>query len=758
MGGVSPHEHARSREHPDVNYPPSPPPPLSSPGRNPRNDRAPASASAPTPTPLPTAQKADLSSSASCSILTWDNDAASHGGEGQQTTTACRCRSLVSPEDLRGEIASLVAQTDVSVAATATGAAGMSSFAAAATTSSSPEQQQQARRRPLIVLHGPAEPLLSALLNSPPLDMDPAFVDAHLGRRQYRPRGVYRTRPTRERGGAGRAAHWDYPELVAGGGWARDGRRLLWRQGVNGVLTADWPGSGVGRGNLDVLFCRASLWGTEGVDVLLLDRTAWWTLGSTWGRSGGDPMDGDGMGPGWDRDGGQVTTPLKRDGRVNNFSMEGVIQEAIGAGDVDTALEDVLEEAAYDHWLEFFEVLTPREMAPMTGGRIPLEWHIMEALERNTEMRTDIERRRRRRSPEFGGFPDWERLTRRLRLRVEMISTMTPPLKGPMAQSGKREVLTQENGLATLPVARQLVSQDDSGDQSSRDKESQRALDRVTYIGGILLPFSIVSGVLSMNEDFGPGHALFWVFWVVAVPLAVVAILVIYADKLRRAEVWVAVPLKGDGFEEAEEPMAKAYGRQSMKMQWKRKGKTQGPWQEAVPRVSMPRLRVNFDDPGSVRYGAPEEVVIDLGTPAADLPTIPAEPFSPPPSVSPMPDGQQDQSKQQAGKGVVTQAVNSDADDARPHSLVHPPPPPAGMRLARLQLQIPPNTSPISTAGTDSGISYQAARQERYRLRAQSRQLRKQELGWVGAVLCMLNLRKPLLVSDGEPVEAPRRT
>lgn len=132
---------------------------------------------------------------------------------------------------------------------------------------------------------------------------------------------------------------------------------------------------------------------------------------------------------------------------------------------------------------------------------------------------------------------------RRLRLRVKMVSSAMAPLLG--------GVPVHEDNIAGLPVvARQPLHAGEGGDgASSGGEENQRALDRVTYLGGILLPFSVVLGVLSMNEGFGPGRGLFWVFWVVAVPLAVVAILVIYADKLRLAEVWVAVPVDGEDFD-----------------------------------------------------------------------------------------------------------------------------------------------------------------------------------------------------------------
>ncbi|KAI1085072.1 hypothetical protein F5B20DRAFT_520896 [Whalleya microplaca] len=40
---------------------------------------------------------------------------------------------------------------------------------------------------------------------------------------------------------------------------------------------------------------------------------------------------------------------------------------------------------------------------------------------------------------------------------------------------------------------------------SSEDRETRRSLDRIAYMGGLLLPFSIIAGLFSMAPDFGPG-------------------------------------------------------------------------------------------------------------------------------------------------------------------------------------------------------------------------------------------------------------
>lgn len=60
-------------------------------------------------------------------------------------------------------------------------------------------------------------------------------------------------------------------------------------------------------------------------------------------------------------------------------------------------------------------------------------------------------------------------------------------------------------------------------------------------MGGVLLPLSIVSSILSMSDPFNPGGSQFFVFWAVSIPLVFITILIIYADSIRKAEVWIEV-------------------------------------------------------------------------------------------------------------------------------------------------------------------------------------------------------------------------
>ncbi len=70
---------------------------------------------------------------------------------------------------------------------------------------------------------------------------------------------------------------------------------------------------------------------------------------------------------------------------------------------------------------------------------------------------------------------------------------------------------------------------------------NQRALDRLSYLGGVLIPLPIVSGILSMGDTYGPDGGRFYIFWAAAVTLAVFTVFLIYADTIRKAEVWFEI-------------------------------------------------------------------------------------------------------------------------------------------------------------------------------------------------------------------------
>ncbi|KAF7957383.1 hypothetical protein EAE96_002968 [Botrytis aclada] len=66
------------------------------------------------------------------------------------------------------------------------------------------------------------------------------------------------------------------------------------------------------------------------------------------------------------------------------------------------------------------------------------------------------------------------------------------------------------------------------------DLETRQSINRVTYLGGVLLPFSIVAAIFSMGGNFQPGGNQFFIFWVIAIPVCMLTTVLIYADSIRR--------------------------------------------------------------------------------------------------------------------------------------------------------------------------------------------------------------------------------
>ena len=65
-------------------------------------------------------------------------------------------------------------------------------------------------------------------------------------------------------------------------------------------------------------------------------------------------------------------------------------------------------------------------------------------------------------------------------------------------------------------------------------EDAQQSLNRLAYLAGIFLPFSIVAAIFSMGQNFAVGMPLFYVYWVISLPLSLGVIVTIYADTLRR--------------------------------------------------------------------------------------------------------------------------------------------------------------------------------------------------------------------------------
>lgn len=641
--------------------------------------------------------------------------------------------SLPTPDALREFLVERHRTTiTTSDARPGTALVGMAVSGAAREEADDRSRDKTRREKPRIILRGLAPDFVRVLLGMPSIGIDAGFIDAHAARRRYQPH--YRRLGSAAPPPPVAAAQWNYPELV--GGLAQ----AMWRMGEGAELPIgdDLLGRAAVRAvsdceDLAAAECRASVWVGEEVEVLFLDQPLWEDPRGMFRKARRRNATAAAAARRFDESEkmkGTGASPAEESEEIPG--LEDALQEKMSssADATGSKLVDILEEAAYNKWLDFFEVLTPRQ-SPLIADGSSLEWRALQALEQNLDMAkrlTCVRRHGPMDSP-----PDWPSLLQCLRDRTALLATIpqSPSPRSHIPQE-KRSKKFHADNFTNLPVPRRRRARSRPPPPAkSGSEENQRALDRVTYLGGILLPISIVSSVLSMNEDFEPGHSLFWVFWAAAVPLTLLTFAVIYADKLRSAEVWEEIGSLGAGsslvnhvVEEEEE--AEQVGKKKGKKKTKTYGEEEGgdPEHEKWGRLSVDdrsrRHRQSNPRPQAMAY-AGQDVVIDLSEAVAQPQPITLEPRT----SSHRPDEESNR-RSSVFLSVQHQRVSADED------------------------------------GHDDDDDDDDLDSDMYITRPengdQPHAWRKKQLGWGGAAMCILRMQKPLRVEDGLPVApGPRR-
>ncbi|POS70377.1 cysteine protease [Diaporthe helianthi] len=356
----------------------------------------------------------------------------------------------------------------------------------------------------LFVVHGSPQQYVCLLQRA--LSIDPLFIKAHAQRRRYSP--VHR-RP------GDRWACFEYPELCSygktgGGGGGGDAEA---KEGAQAALPA-YPLSDESADA--VMFCRASLWlNGENDGVLFLEDPPW---------AGSSPImhkrttmvalhaaAPDNVGS---RDDESVDE--------HHASLEVVLQEAMRDPEqMRHGIRALLSELVYTHWLAYFEspLIDPEQHPAYV---LSLAWRVQLSVEHNLNITRYLTR---------WGLPmpitatEWEGLLHRNARRVDLAT---------VAAGGARAIAEEFRSIQAGSNSKRSLA-------PGEKDENSRGLDRISYLGGILLPFTIVPSILSMSDPFGPTGGLFWVFWVVCAPLTVITLLFIYADSIRKATVWIEV-------------------------------------------------------------------------------------------------------------------------------------------------------------------------------------------------------------------------
>ncbi|KAK3387122.1 hypothetical protein B0H63DRAFT_521192 [Podospora didyma] len=428
--------------------------------------------------------------------------------------------------------------------------------------------------RPLFVLHGLPVEFIKAVRSC--IDIDPAFIEAHHGRYRYRPmRGQRRGNDDDEEEAV--FCVYDYPELVQGfgagsntqqQGGAGDGDSVARETVSKGFIDlASAPtilpvaATAEEGGDVTAVFCRASLWSTARVDILFVDRPVWggdgsWSsnlskarrlMGSVMKPFSVLPRDEKGSAPPgekkivvddeWDvqlAEGDEVTS-------LETAIMDAPQNDTNAGGNLSASTQGillrVLQESAYDNWLVLFEFLAHPLSLRICRETAACCWQMLQLLEQNADMVEYIERKSGVKLT--NRIADWTRLQSRVHHRIALLST-TYSIPASSSPTTTRTASTSKK-IRRVDTLNTSVRSARSANHRNTPNEHQRALDRISYLGGVVIPLPIVSGILSMGDTFGPDGPRFFVFWAVALPLAMFSLLLVYADTIRKAEVWVEI-------------------------------------------------------------------------------------------------------------------------------------------------------------------------------------------------------------------------
>ncbi|KAK1459457.1 cysteine protease [Colletotrichum melonis] len=395
-------------------------------------------------------------------------------------------------------------------------------------------------RRRLTIVQGLPLDLVQVLRDS--LGVNSGFLEAHAGRRRHR--------PSRNDEGS-TFVSFAYPELVktTRGNYGPDpGYKPSARQSDLVDVMDEAPFHMMSRDGQAVMFCQASLWMNSKADVLFLDRPIWNDPSSqvqkarrplSVTRSWQSKIDESQM------DGTSVWNVLIAEGDELPGLEDSLLRTFRHSNVTRQTLPEILCEAVHDKWLDFFETL-PSCAQPGSLQDGGLYWQATESLEQNLELAQD-----QARQPLLGGgggmrHPDWRSLLERLQRRVaisKLGSTPRPQTAWPRTQPTTAVLQTRDVNMPMQGTNNQPYP--DAMAADSGKEANQRALDRVTYLGGILLPFTVVSAILSMNDEYSPNAPRFWVFWVASIGAAILCLLIIYLDQLRCLEVYFEVAAAG---------------------------------------------------------------------------------------------------------------------------------------------------------------------------------------------------------------------
>lgn len=374
--------------------------------------------------------------------------------------------------------------------------------------------------KPLYVVRGLPSKFLDEMGSC--MGIDRAFVDAHAARRCFLP-GQTPNQVT--------WVHWEYPELVTDGleETAKPEGSSESTEAALDLMREPLVVS-MGYGGLSVVFRRISMWHNDRRVVVFLGRSL--LDGQLWEK----PMTQLSVTkslPGLAKDPRTWETQPQQQRSLQSIEESLYTSFETAGAAMEDGIEATLLKTVHDHWLEVFEALPEPGSGSYNTGSERLVWHMLQALEQNVQMGL------------CSGVKDsrWDSLLRRLERTAHCMARGIQTNQEAQKQEDPVSHRDVGAGRAEAMAETEAVTgaSSNQGDLPDWEQINKRSIDRIAYLGGIMLPLTVVSGILGIEGRYGPEGTQFWVFWVSAFVSSGICLFIIYLDQLRSLDIWFEV-------------------------------------------------------------------------------------------------------------------------------------------------------------------------------------------------------------------------
>lgn len=449
------------------------------------------------------------------------------------------------------------------------------------------ERGERPDRPPMYIVHGLPSDFLDVIGDC--MGVEKAFVEAHASRKAYFPKSSEDDKFI--------WTHFEYPELVTRVDELKNQTKQP-RMSSSDVDVMSPPlVRGIGNAGLRVIFRRISMWiDDNGVVVVFMDTPLWKDPGfSLAGRNQVLATRPDPLRSSTSHESRSWATRVPQQETMPGFEEE-FYNDVRRYGRNDHHIEPVISRLVYNRWLELFGVLpSPGSGYYNTDGG-DLLWQMMQSMEQNLQ------------ALELGARGDgrgvWNDLLKRLQRTLDFATRPTFTNHDATRNNAVPSKQALEDSQESPMPEAILEGTYSQGELPDWEQINRRSLDRITYLGGILLPLTVVSGILGIEGRYGPEGTQFWVFWVASFVSSSICLFIIYLDQLRGLDVWFEVTAN-DAVEAVFQryPSAFSYQRESRVESVQVGGVASSASGIALPRVFSNRNgRVAVEEGGKLHY------------------------------------------------------------------------------------------------------------------------------------------------------------